>query len=232
MEHIIQTAKTEDEREAIYRFRYRIYIEEMQKRHVRADHENKILSDHADSYTLLYYAAINHEIAATVRSQRGTEGLFLKEVSTFFEIDEFETFFDHRKIAIVDRLIVDNPYRRGLLAHQMMLRTYTDGLQAGTKLCFISCDDQLLPMYLRYGFRTYKEPSVLPTGEQRHRLLLFLCDKGHLQQVRSPFLPHLTECMDDKGVNAALAKEKLNLTLMELSGQCRFTAKTKYNRKG
>ena len=220
MEHIIQTAKTEEERQAIYRFRYKVYIEEMQKRHVPADHDNKLLSDDADDYTLLYYAHINNEIAATVRSQRGTEGVFTREGKDFFGMDEFELHFDYRSLSIVDRLIVDDPYRHGLLAHQMMLRTYTDGLEAGTKLCFIACDDQLLPMYLRYGFRIYGEPAVLPTGELRHRLLLFLRDWEHLQRVRSPFLPHLPPTMDDRGADAALAMGKLNLTLTELSGRC------------
>ena len=213
MDYIIQTATSSQEREAIYRFRYRVYIEEMKKWHVQADHENKLLYDDADAYTVLYYAFMNNEIAATVRSQRGTEGLFIKDGKEFFGIDEFEAHFDYRKIAIVDRLIVDQPYRRGLLAHQMMLKTYIEGLQVGTRLCFIACDDQLLPMYIRYGFRIYCDPAILPTGDRRHRLLLFLCDRDHLQKVRSPFLSYLPESMDDKGANAVLVQEKLNLQL-------------------
>jgi predicted GNAT family N-acyltransferase len=218
MEHIIQTAKTEEERQAIYRFRYKVYIEEMQKLHVSADHENKFVSDEADAHTILYYTLINQEIAATVRAQRGTEGRFTKEGKAFFGIDAFEKYFDYRQLSIIDRLIVDKPYRRSLLTHQMMLNTYVEALQVGTRLGFISCDDALLPMYLRYGFRIYAEPAILPTGELRHRLLLFLCDEEHLQQVRSPFVKHLPPYLDDKGYDAALAKEKLGLTLLELSG--------------
>ncbi|MGZ3753349.1 MAG: hypothetical protein ACXVAU_18840, partial [Mucilaginibacter sp.] len=147
MKYDIRVATIKEEKEAIYRFRYRVYIEEMQKTHIQADHEATLLSDEADSYMVLYYSCINNKLAATVRSQRGPEGSFIERDRLFFLTDYFEELFDHNCLAIVDKLIVDIPYRNSLLAHEMMVRTYIDGWKAGTRLCFITCDDQLLSMY-------------------------------------------------------------------------------------
>lgn len=215
MGHQILIARTPLERELIYRFRYRIYIEEMQKYHLPADHNNKRLLDEADVYMVLYYATVNGELAGTVRSQRGTEGAFMKEDIAFYGIDEFENFFDHNMIAVVDRLIVDQRFRKSTLAHELMLQTYIDGWQSGTRMCFITCDDQLLPMYLRYGFRTYCKPAVLSSGDRRHKLILFLCDKAHLRKVRSPFLNYVPDELNDYGQMALLSIEKLYLELSD-----------------
>lgn len=213
MEYYINIARNAAEKELIYRFRYLIYIEEMGKLHMKADHINRLLCDETDLYTTLYYVLINNSIAATLRSQNGIDGPFGSTENIFFDIDQFEGIFDHRSISVNDRLIVDKPYRRSMLYHRMMIKTYTDGLQIGTKLCFISCDDSLLPMYIRYGFRIYREPALLKSGERRHRLLLLLCDKGHLEKVRSPFLSHLPDGLDDHGHFASSAERNLDLEL-------------------
>ncbi|HTK19216.1 MAG TPA: hypothetical protein VL442_06885 [Mucilaginibacter sp.] len=214
MPHHIQIAETSEECLSIYKFRYKIYVDELKKLHVNADHQQKLLFDEADRYMTLYYVTADSKLAATARSQRGFRGSFLKDDVGYFGISEFENFFDHDKIAIVDRLIVENAFRHTSLAHEMMLRIYIDGWQSGIRLCFITCDDNLLSMYIRYGFRIYQEPVLLNSGERRHKLLLLLCDKSHLKKVRSPFLFYLPEDLDDKGSYAALVEQKLSIDLL------------------
>jgi len=214
MSHNIVVANTLFERNSIFRFRYQVYISELQKTHVEADHSNQMLYDEADRYMVLYYIDCHNQVAGTVRSQRGSEGPFMQEEMDLYGINDFEKFIDHDKIAIVDRLAVDVPFRKTTMAHELMLRTYIDGWAAGTRLCFITCDDHLLAMYIRYGFRIYKEPYLLSSGDKRHRLLLFLCDINHLKKVRSPFLSHLPDHMDDQGTYAALVQRHLDIVLL------------------
>jgi len=132
-----------------------------------------MLFDEADENAVLYYASANNEIVATIRSQFGTEGSFKASDNDFFGISTFETVVAHEKVGIVDRLIVDKNFRRDSLAHEIMQAAYIGSLKGGTKVCFITCDDKLLPLYIRYGFRVYTEPVHLPTGEKRNRMVLF-----------------------------------------------------------
>lgn len=81
----------------------------------------------------------------------------------------------------------------------MMIAVYLGGLKVGTQICFITCDESLLPLYLHYGFRTYIAPAIIANNQKRHRLLLCVCDKTYLEKVRSPFLSHLPQELDDKG---------------------------------
>lgn len=215
MGHSIKIASSPQEREAIYRFRYKVYMEELNKYHITADHNNKMLFDEADDYTVLYYACNDDSVIATVRSQRGTEGSFKKEDIEFFGIVDFNTHIHYREIAIVDRLIVDKDFRRKPLAHEMMMATYLGGLAVGTRVCFITCDEKLLHMYLRYGFRMYATPSIIASGEKRYKLILLLCDKNHLQKVKSPFFNHLPESLDDKGKYAGIVEENVGFKLTD-----------------
>jgi hypothetical protein len=220
MSYPIKIASSQQEKEAIYRFRYKVYMEELNKLHIAADHANKMMFDEADEYTILYYVCDENDVIATVRLKRGIEDLFTEEENNLFSLSKFRSILDHKKLCITDRLIVDALFRRSRLTNEMMVRTYLGGLEGGVKLCFITSDEKLLPMYFRYGFRNYDEPIVLAPGEKRYKLILFLCDKDHLQKVKSPFLPYLPESFDDKGEFAMAVEEKLAFKLtMELQPQ-------------
>jgi len=215
MSYSIKIASSKEDKEAIFRFRYKVYMEELNKRHIAADHDHKMLFDEADKYTILYYAANGNDVIGTVRSQRGTEGMFLANDKIFFGIDVFDAHIDCCEMAIVDRLIVDQEYRHGSLAHELMLATYLGGLEVGTRICFITCDEKLLQMYQRYGFRVYATPVFLSSGEKRYRMVLMLCDRNHLQKVRSPFLRHLPESLDDGGECASIIERELGFKLVD-----------------
>ena len=202
MEYQIIIAKTQEEKEAIYKFRYKIYFDELKKLHLPADHTNKQMYDEADEYCALYYAKDGENIIATVRAIRGVDGAFLKADIDFFNIGKFEEYFNHDEIAVVNRLIIDKPYRHTPLTNELMLATYFGGLDVGTKLCFITCDSSLLGFYLKYGFRLFQNPVAIKNNQLRYHLVLILYDLAHLKKVNSPFVPHLPEQLNDHGAYA------------------------------
>jgi hypothetical protein len=63
----VRVAQTEDEKRAIYEFRYQIYIEEMGKPNSHADHASKQLRDELDDQATLLYASRNGELTGTLR---------------------------------------------------------------------------------------------------------------------------------------------------------------------
>ena len=213
MAYDIKIAGSQKEKDAVFSFRYEVYVEELQKNHIQADHQQRMIYDQADSFSLLYYCMKESALISRVRSQRGAEGSFRNEDATYFQIDDFEQVCHYHEMAIVDRLMVAKSHRHGPLGHEMMLATYLDGLRLGTKVCFITCEEKLLNMYFRYGFRRYGQPAALSNGEGRFKLVLYLCDRAYLQQAGSPFLPYLDKNWDDRGLYAARTEEALHLKL-------------------
>jgi predicted GNAT family N-acyltransferase len=206
-------ASGKEARAAIFRFRYEVYIEELKKTHIDADHFNRMMYDRADEMSILYYAANETGLIATVRVQHGAKGNFIAKEKAFFSIDMFEEFIPRQQLGITDRLMIKKEYRRSFLAHEIMLATYLDAVKQKAILCFISCEEKLLPMYLRYGFRMYDAPASIDCGDKRYKLLIVVHDRQHLEKVRSPFLQHLPASLDDKGYCATLIREKTGFIL-------------------
>jgi hypothetical protein len=209
MDFKILLAKTQEEKEAVYSFRYRVYVEEMSKYHLKADHERRMMYDEIDEWALVYYGLVNNEIVSTVRSIRGTENVLPVSEVRYFEIDKLESEIPHNKIAIVNRLAVDKKYRHTSITAHNFYSTYKDGSVLGIQLCFVTCEELLLPIYLHYGFRVYGEPIILDGNKKRYRLVLFVTDYSYLKSVNSPFLQFFDGLTDDKGEYAAKVKEIL-----------------------
>src|SRR6266481_5524605 len=67
----IALAETEEEKRAVYRFRYTIYVEEMGKYKSVADHKRRMFSEPCDAHSRIFYAAENGDVVATARTTWG-----------------------------------------------------------------------------------------------------------------------------------------------------------------
>jgi len=206
MKYTITRARTAKEREAIYRFRYRIFIEEQQKLYIKADHEHKMLYDEIDAFATLYYAQQEGIVIGTVRVMHGAEGDFTQSDIDFFSINNYEKYFSHEELAIADRFIVAPQFRHTRLAYLLMMTTL-GGLEQGVKVCFITCLDALLDMYLHFGFRAYAEPYLLENGFKRHKLVLHIDDLEYLEKAKSPIVKYLKPGFYDDNKFAAMANK-------------------------
>lgn len=65
------SAETEDEKEAVYCFRYEIYVEEMNRYREIADHENRMFREPEDDTARIFYAAQDGQVVATSRFNWG-----------------------------------------------------------------------------------------------------------------------------------------------------------------
>ena len=57
MQSGIHLARTEDEKRAVYRLRYDVYVEEMGRYRTVADHENRLLVEPEDETGRIFYCA-------------------------------------------------------------------------------------------------------------------------------------------------------------------------------
>src|SRR5262249_5545280 len=74
MEFEVGVAQTEDEKEAVYRFRYTVYVEEMGRYQGSADHEGRRLVEPEDVESFIVYARDAGEVVGTARLTWGGTG--------------------------------------------------------------------------------------------------------------------------------------------------------------
>src|SRR5947209_1693584 len=74
---LVHVAESEEERDAVFRFRYSVYVEELGRKLGNADHERRQVHDDEDDrpYTvLLYTAADDGELTGTIRVRHWAPG--------------------------------------------------------------------------------------------------------------------------------------------------------------
>ena len=178
----IRIARTDSEKERIFRFRYRIYIEEM-NRPAHADHDKRMITDWLDETGTLIYAADNGGVVATARMNLKRHGDI--EFEEEYDVRRFSPYYPER-VSSTTKFMVDPKYRGGTLMNRLLqcLHTYT----VENEICFdfININEPLFKFYTRLGYRTYKDTFRHPEFGEVIPMVLAMNDRHHLEAVRSP----------------------------------------------
>jgi hypothetical protein len=102
---LVESASTVDDRVAIYRFRYAIYIEQMGKSYPFADHKLRQLSDSLDDDASLLFVKHSERVIATVRLNWGHD-----RQATMAYRDQFSGL-PPASLCFCSRLMIDPQYR-------------------------------------------------------------------------------------------------------------------------
>lgn len=182
----IQHAQSPEDLEAIYRFRYAIYVEEMGKPMPGADHDRRLLHDALDARSTQLIARKDGELAGVIRITWGRDGL----PETFVEWYGLRRFrdFAREQISFTGRLMVAQKFRRSAAAIRLACEAYRLGRLSGISLDLIHTTRPLVPFFERLGHRRYASEFLDPDLGPRTPLVLALCDVAHLQRCRSPFM--------------------------------------------
>jgi len=109
MKYEFKMATTEEEKQRIFRFRYKIYVEEM-NRPTHADHDKRIITDFMDETGYLFYTPLEGDLIATARVN------FLKDGPIEFEgeykLQKIPTYKD--AISTTTKLMISPEYRNGV----------------------------------------------------------------------------------------------------------------------
>jgi predicted GNAT family N-acyltransferase len=183
-------AATADERQAIYRFRYQVYIEEMQKQ-FKADHQTKTLTDELDeTATLLYMVQETQgqadQIIATVRLNSLATCSLGEPLEQILAIPQFETAFSRAQMSFSSRLMVAPAWRNSMTVGAIVLEAYRLLRQQQMQFVFLHAAPWLLPFYRNLGYRRYAHHFLDPDVGLQIPQVLVLEDLKHLQAVRSP----------------------------------------------
>jgi hypothetical protein len=189
----ITVAESPDEKEAIWRFRYAIYVEEMGKLHLAsADHGRRWIHDSLDESGRLYAARAGGELVATLRINRADESPLPDSIRKAYGIEHFRRF-PAKALSFSSRLMVAPGLRGSAALHHLLSRAYADGLEAGVLFDFCHCAPALVELYEHLGYRAYTDNFLDPDVGYRVPMVLVLRDAAFLESIHSPFWRRLKE---------------------------------------
>src|ERR1700722_15434061 len=146
----IRAAERPEELDAVYRFRYKIYVEEMNRKKNYADHARRLIQDPLDPLSINLVAWKGPEVIGAIRNNAAEDG----------PLGQYEAFYDMRVVgddhptgtSITTRLMLAPEHRRGPLAIRLATASYQIGLEKNIRWNFIDCNSHLLKLFTGLGW--------------------------------------------------------------------------------
>jgi CRP-like cAMP-binding protein/predicted GNAT family N-acyltransferase len=184
----VRQATTKEEREAIYRFRYTIYVEELKRQYGGVDHERRMLHDEADEdpKTIHLYVGTSNEVLGSMRVVRWRAGDVPDAIRERYSVDLL-TGAERIAGCELGRLMV-RPSARGRFIVPSLLRDSCAILTAdhGTQLAFGSCRPGLLAFYQRLGFRPYAGRMIVDSEGFSVPMVIAYSNAAYLERLGAP----------------------------------------------
>ena len=184
----IKLAEPGDDREAIFRLRYRVDVDEMACPQQDADHQRRRIEDPLDRHGLILGAWHGGDLIGSVRSNLLRDG-DIGPYRNLYGLDRL-TYQEFRQTSITTRLLVLPRMRHTHVAVDLATALYALGLDRGILFDYIDCTAHLVPLFTQLGYRCHGH-AVHPEYGEVTVMRLNLIDSAHLQSVNSPFLAPL-----------------------------------------
>ncbi len=186
----VHKAETAAEREAIYRFRYQIYIEEL-KYNYEADHERKWLKQAEDEqpWTTLLYTGTPDDISSTVRVQAWKPGEVPPAVFALTSMERFPGI-ERLGVSHIGRMMIRRSLRGKLVLPSLLAGGYEFLVgEKGADLAFLDCVPGIVRHYRQLGARPYGGRLIDLGYSPGIPLVIVLSDYGHLKRSGSIVAP-------------------------------------------
>jgi len=179
-------------REAIFRLRYAIYVEEMGRDQLGTCHSTRRVVDPQDKSGQVFAAFDGDRLIGTVRNDYVRDG----------DSDEYVALYGARayveqrgreRVSVSGRLMVLPEYRAGRAPFALAAATYSRALADGIHHNLIDCNSPVEPFFRRLGYQVFRKPVTHPSYGPVAVMVLDLRGRQYLARVRSPFLRMLDE---------------------------------------
>ena len=206
MDFTLHIAQTEAEREAIYRLRYEIYVEEMHVFNDIADHERRMLYGENDNNAWLMYAKIGDELIGSLRLNLGKYGCFSDELEDTYDLQRFRKAIDDDQLLVLTRFMVRKAYRGSQISYRMIEEVAEICKREKIEVAVCDCQPHLVRYYQRMGFRSYACPVYNDAAFGIMIPLAFVIrDLPYLDDIRSPLRSALEQPVPDPEYVTAVA---------------------------
>lgn len=185
MPTLIKFIDTETERNAVYRFRYQIYCEEMGRVQQYADHTAKTIREPLDEHAHIMAAYEDGELVATLRSNFACQ-CDLGYYPELYNMAAIASVYP-RHVSMGTKFMMLPRYRRGTLAVRIMMAAFKRGMEEDIRFDFLDCNPHLEPFFAGMGYRPSCGRVHHPEYGDVQPLYLAFGDAEHLRAVGSPF---------------------------------------------
>jgi len=200
-------AETEAEKEAVYRFRYTIYVTEMGRYATTADHERKMLFDPEDATARIAYALLDDEVVATSRQSWGGDAPFSRHQIEQYMLEPFLAEVPREAMAVAERAMIKPELRGGKLfdaLNQVQMKFVND---KRIQLIFGACEPHLLSSYVARGMRTYSSKNInSPEAGYLIPVVYVVEDVEYLRRIGSPAALIARDFGDDARIPACVER--------------------------
>jgi hypothetical protein len=137
----------------IYRFRYEIYVEAMQRRQLWADHKERMIREPIDESARNYVAMIDGQIVGVIRANSANDKKVLY-YRKLYKIDNLQ-FDDLSKVQITTKLMVRPGSERMNVAPALFQAFALDSYRLGFQIDIMDCNMHLIPLFEKMGYFRY-----------------------------------------------------------------------------
>ncbi|MDX1933508.1 MAG: hypothetical protein SFU56_12935 [Capsulimonadales bacterium] len=206
----IRIAQSDEDRAAVYRFRYEVYVEELGWKQHYANHERRKVEEPLDATGVIVAAFQGDEVVGTVRRNFG----LTCDLGYYLELCEMAKYAGDaypRQVSMTTKMLVAAAHRNSLLPTRIGIEAYRATWNMGARLDFITVDVNLKHLeryYKRIGYVEYREPAEHPEFGPSRLMVCRFRDLSHLIKVRSPYVDVCRECL---AADAHKPQEKIPL---------------------
>jgi hypothetical protein len=192
----IRLAESDEERLAVYRFRYSIYFEELKIVESCTDHERKLITDPLDTPQAMVLAAWDGDrVVGTLRTNRVCDG-GLENYLKYYRLTESPSDF-LSQTSVSTRTMVAAALRRTPLTARLACETFKWMLSHGIRTDFCDIYPSVMPFSAGLGYK-HQFDFEHPVYSFGHVMRLDLYDQEHLVKVRSPLRRILAKWLEDR----------------------------------
>jgi hypothetical protein len=156
----IRLAQSDEEKRAVYQFRYDVYVEEMGRYRSTADHANRLLFEPEDESARIFYACEEGKVVGTGRFNWGGDAPISARQIEQYSLQPFLDELPEDAIAVAERGMVAKHLRGSDLFERLGAQFQRFVAEQRIQLIFGACEPHLLSLYLGNGQRTYSKRNI------------------------------------------------------------------------
>jgi hypothetical protein len=176
------------ERQAVFRLRYRTYIEELKKDGIAsADHARQTVEDARDesSQSAVFYTGSPDNPSGTIRADLYPAGEITEDLRQRYGLSRYPEL-QSEAVAEFSRFVVRPDARGSLAAFSLGIAIYTHAISQRCRFGFAFAAPGLVRRYAKFGFRPYAA-NLIPTPDGiRVPLIAIASDYDFLAAAHSP----------------------------------------------